>query len=185
MSQEFNNNTPCPSQSMDYWYRSCQSGTNLGFDTGGGVLLLQPWQRHSRALIPSVEVERIYRRIPHPIFDLRSQYSSGRDPGHTHTHNRNIRRAQSAWGKLWRILSREGAKPNMMATIYKAVVQAVLRYGAESWVLSLAMEKKLNSFHHCCAPYITGQHIRQNPDESWTCPSSESSEGCMCPRNVP
>ena len=37
----------------------------------------------------------------------------------------------------------------------------------------LAMEKKLNSFHHRCARYITGQHIRQNPDESWTCPSSE------------
>lgn len=87
--------------------------------------------------------------------------------------NRNIRRAQFAWGKLRRILSREGAKPKTMATIYKAVVQAVLLYGAESWVLSLAMEKKLNSFHHRCARYITGQHIRQNPDESWTCPSSE------------
>jgi hypothetical protein len=86
--------------------------------------------------------------------------------------NWNIRRAQSAWGRLRRILSREGAKPKTMATIYKAVVQAVLLYGAESWVLSLAMEKKLDSFHHCCAWYITGQHIRQNPDESWTCPAS-------------
>ena len=89
------------------------------------------------------------------------------------TVNRNIRRAQSAWGSLRRILSREGAEPRAMATIYKAVVQAVLLYGSETWVLSLAMEKKLNSFHHCCARYITGQHIRQNPDESWTCPSSK------------
>ena len=87
--------------------------------------------------------------------------------------NQNIKRARIAWGKIGRILSREGAQPKAMASIYKAVVQAVLLYGSESWVLSLKMEKKLDSFHHRCARYITGQHIRQNLDGSYECPSSK------------
>ena len=88
------------------------------------------------------------------------------------TVNRNIKRARISWGRICRILSREGANPKAMASIYKAVVQAVLLYGSESWVLTQAMEKKLQAFHHRCARHITGQHIRQNPDETWTCPSS-------------
>lgn len=88
--------------------------------------------------------------------------------------NRNLTKARVAWGRLGRILSQEGANPASMASVYKAVVQAVLLYGAESWVLTLAMEKKLQSFHRRCARFITGQHIRQNPDESWTCPSSKT-----------
>jgi hypothetical protein len=90
------------------------------------------------------------------------------------TVNWNLKRARAAWGKIGRILSNERASPKAMASVYKTVVQAVLLYGSESWALTLAMEKKLQSFHRRCARYITGQHIRQNPDESWTCPSSET-----------
>jgi hypothetical protein len=86
--------------------------------------------------------------------------------------NRNLKRARMAWGRLSRILSKEGTCSKSMASVYKAVVQAVLLYGSESWVLSLAMEKKLETFHRSCARFITGQHIRQNQDGSWTCPSS-------------
>ena len=88
--------------------------------------------------------------------------------------NQNVKKATATWGRICKILSKEGANPKVMATVYKAVVQAVLLYGSESWVLSLAMETKLQSFHRRCARYITGQHIRQNPDGSWTCPSSAS-----------
>jgi hypothetical protein len=88
--------------------------------------------------------------------------------------NQNVKKATATWGRICKILSKEGANPKVMATVYKAVVQAVLLYCPESWVLSLTMEKKLQSFHRRCAPYIMGQHIRQNLDESWTCPSSSS-----------
>jgi hypothetical protein len=86
----------------------------------------------------------------------------------------NIKRARMAWGRLARILSSEGATPKAMASIYKAVVQAVLLYGSESWAVTVAMGKRLQSFHHRCARYISGQHIRMNVDGTWTCPSSES-----------
>jgi hypothetical protein len=51
-----------------------------------------------------------------------------------------------------------------MASINRAVVQAVLLYGSESWELTRAMEQILR--------YITGQHILQNEDKSWTYPPS-------------
>jgi exonuclease III len=89
------------------------------------------------------------------------------------TVHRSLQRARATWGRIGRVLSKEGADPKTMASFYKAVVQSVLLYGSESWTLTLSMEKKLQSFHRRCARYVTGQHIRQNPDETWTCPSSE------------
>ena len=45
---------------------------------------------------------------------------------------RNIRRAQKIWGRLEKILRREGADTQVSAIFYRAVVQAVLLFGAES-----------------------------------------------------
>jgi hypothetical protein len=59
-----------------------------------------------------------------------------------------------------------------MASIYKAVVQAVLLCGCESWVLTQQSERSLQSFHYKYARYITGQHIWKNTDGTWTCPKS-------------
>jgi hypothetical protein len=78
--------------------------------------------------------------------------------------NWNIKRARISWGRLARILSTEKATSKSMASIYKAVVQAVLLYGSESWTMTSSMCKKLQNFHHRCARHITGQHIRMNTD---------------------
>ena len=86
----------------------------------------------------------------------------------------NLRKARIKWGRISRILSKDGANHKAMASFYKAIVQSVLLYGSESWVLTLAIEKQLQSFHRRCARYITGQQIRQNEDGTWTYPSSES-----------
>jgi hypothetical protein len=77
-----------------------------------------------------------------------------------------------AWGQIGRILVIGKADKEVMASIYKAVVQAVLLYGSESRVLTSGMLQKLDAFHHRCARYITGQHIRENPDGTWTYPPS-------------
>ena len=57
--------------------------------------------------------------------------------------------------------------------MYKSIVEAVLLFGAETWVLSKAMETKLQSFHRRCVRALTGQYLTKNPDGTWTCPSSE------------
>jgi hypothetical protein len=88
--------------------------------------------------------------------------------------DRNLARARKAWCRISRILLSEGAAPKVMATFYNTIVQSVLLYGAESWVLSKTVESKLKGFHRRCARYITGQHIRPNdPDDldgEWTYP---------------
>jgi hypothetical protein len=73
--------------------------------------------------------------------------------------NRNLKRARITWGRIGIILSKERADIKSMTSIYKAILQAVLLYGAESWVITTGMQQKLESFHHRCSRYITGQHI--------------------------
>jgi hypothetical protein len=75
---------------------------------------------------------------------------------------------------ICRILSSEDASPKVMGTFYKTIVQSVLIYGSESWVLTKPMIRKLASFHRRCARHITGMLIRpndpNNPDGEWTHP---------------
>ena len=60
----------------------------------------------------------------------------------------NLGKAQKSWGRLCRILSRKGADPKVLANFYKAVAQAVLLFGVETWVLSPRMERALDIFQH-------------------------------------
>ena len=44
------------------------------------------------------------------------------------------------------MLGKEGADPKVSRAFYTAVTQAVFLFGAEIWVLTLRMEKALDSF---------------------------------------
>jgi hypothetical protein len=48
----------------------------------------------------------------------------------------------------WKHLSSREDKYKGNLSIYKAMVQAVLLYKAESWVLTTAIIQKLEAFHH-------------------------------------
>jgi hypothetical protein len=82
----------------------------------------------------------------------------------------NIKKTQARWGRLYRVLSAEGATPRVMARFYLAIVQSVLLYGSESWVLSTRDSKRLERFHARCARYMSHRHLRQLPDGSWSHP---------------
>ena len=49
---------------------------------------------------------------------------------------RNIMHVRLVWGRLGTLLQQEGADPRVAAMFYRAVVQAILLYGSETWVLS-------------------------------------------------
>ena len=51
----------------------------------------------------------------------------------------NIRKARVSWGRLVRVLGREGADPKVSRIFYTAVTQQVLLFGAELWVLMKKM----------------------------------------------
>ena len=58
----------------------------------------------------------------------------------------NLRKARVTWGRLARILRREGADPKVSRNFYIAVKQQVLLFGAETWVLTKRMEAALDTF---------------------------------------
>ena len=48
----------------------------------------------------------------------------------------NIRKESQVRGRLWKLPQREWAKPTVSEKFYRAVVQVVLLFGAEIWVLT-------------------------------------------------
>ena len=73
----------------------------------------------------------------------------------------NLGKARKSWGRLSRILIREGVDPKLLGHFYKAVAQAVLLFGAETWVLILSMERALDSFQNRVARRLTGRQPRR------------------------
>jgi hypothetical protein len=84
-----------------------------------------------------------------------------------------INKARQIWARISRILKKKtNSNIKVMSTFYKVIVQRVLLYGSETWVLSKFMMAKLQSFHHMCARFITGQHIKLIGEE-WVYPRTE------------
>ena len=69
----------------------------------------------------------------------------------------NIRKVRASWGRLARVLGREGADPKVSRSFYTAVTQQVLFFGAESWVLTKKMESDLDAFQGRVARQLTGR----------------------------
>ena len=53
-----------------------------------------------------------------------------------HASSRQLARARSKWNRIGRVLRSKGMKPRAMGYFYKAIVQAILLYGSETWVVS-------------------------------------------------
>ena len=79
----------------------------------------------------------------------------------------NLGKAQKNWGRLSRVMVREGADPKVLGNFYKAVAQAVLIFGGYTWVLTQRMEKDLDSFQSRVARRITGRNPRQKKYGIW------------------
>ena len=82
----------------------------------------------------------------------------------------NLGKARKIWGRFSRILSREGADLKVLGNFYKYVLQAVLLFGVETWVLTHRIERDLDSLHHRVARCLTGSQPRRRGDGSWAYP---------------
>ena len=63
----------------------------------------------------------------------------------------NLVKARKSWGRLSLILSREGVDKRVLCNFFKAVVQAVLLLGAETWVLTPRIERPWRA--SCTGPH--------------------------------
>ena len=82
----------------------------------------------------------------------------------------NLDKSRKSWGRLSRIFIREGADPKVLGHLYKAATQAVLLFGAETWVLTPSMEQALDSFQHRVAQRLTGRQPMIRGGGSWAYP---------------
>ena len=85
----------------------------------------------------------------------------------------NLRKPRNRWNSIAKILKVEGASAKCMGKFYITVVQAVLLYGADTWVITQRNLKKLRSFHWRAVRYMTGRHIRKVSDNEWEYPEHE------------
>ena len=85
----------------------------------------------------------------------------------------NLAKARKSWGRLQGILSREGATKRVSGNFFKAVVQQVLLFVAEKWVVYLMMEMELSAFIHRAARRLTGRSPRKGRDGKMHYPSLE------------
>ena len=60
-----------------------------------------------------------------------------------------------------------------MGNFFKAVLQQVLMFGAETWVVSPIMEQALSAFIHGAARRLTGRQPQRGRDGKWHYPSLE------------
>ena len=77
---------------------------------------------------------------------------------------KNLARARKVWSRMSRILSRDGAVPRVYGLLFKPVVQAILLFGAETWVATSRMGKALRGFQTQGARWMIGRLLRKTPD---------------------
>ena len=71
------------------------------------------------------------------------------------------------------MVSRVLAQVRAWAMMYKVVVQMVLFYRSESWVIEDAMVKVFEGFHNKIARRIVGNMDQHVGEEGWECPLEE------------
>ena len=77
------------------------------------------------------------------------------------------------WARMTRALSRDGAYAWTSVHIYMQVVQLVILYGLETWVLIPRMKRVLGGFHHRVACKLMGRQPRIGQDGVWVYPPLE------------
>ena len=79
-----------------------------------------------------------------------------------------LRKARGTWARVGQVLQAENVSPRIAAKLYKTVVQAVLLYGSETWVLSMAALASLEGFHIRAAYRMAVRHKpSRGPGNRW------------------
>ena len=73
-------------------------------------------------------------------------------------------REKKVWSRILRILSREGVAPQVSGFFFKAVIQVVLIFGAETWVVTPRMGKSLGGFQTQVEIWLTEQLPQRTTD---------------------
>ena len=76
----------------------------------------------------------------------------------------NIMRARLVWGIPGKLFRREGEQARVVEIFYREVVQAILLYGSETWVLLAEMENQVEGAYTGFLRQISGKRARRIVD---------------------
>ena len=79
----------------------------------------------------------------------------------------NVKWEWKVWGILRKILRREGVDIKVSEMLYRVVVQAVLLFGLDYWVLLSTMEEMVEGSHTGFLHQITGNRAWRNTGRTW------------------
>ena len=79
----------------------------------------------------------------------------------------NLVTAQSVWWRILKILSREGARPRVSGFFFKAVIQSVLLFNADSWFVNTHIGRDLRGFQDLVKRRMTGRLPWKSMNRSW------------------
>ena len=83
--------------------------------------------------------------------------------------------ARHKWAQLTRVLTREGMDAQTSGLIYLSVVQLVMLYRSETWVMTPCIERVLDGFHHRVTCRMTGRQPQRGRDGLWVYTPMEAS----------
>ena len=78
-----------------------------------------------------------------------------------------VRKAQQRWGIVTKVMWNTGAPIKSRSVMYKVVVQAVLLYRSEIWLIMDNMVTVLESFHNRTARCIVGVMLWRGDGGKW------------------
>ena len=87
---------------------------------------------------------------------------------------RNMEKAQAVQKNIIRILIREGERPRVSGFFFKAFVQSVLLFGAETWVVNPYIGRVLGGLQDHVAQQLTERILRRRGDRKWEYSSVEA-----------
>ena len=80
---------------------------------------------------------------------------------------KNLRKTRMKWAMFSRILGQEGANVWKSVTVYKAVVNEILLFGSETWMMTPRIRWTLRGFHHRVERCIAGMKPKHDTMGRW------------------
>ena len=80
---------------------------------------------------------------------------------------RNSEKVRVVWRRMVRILSREGAEPRVSRFFFKSMVQSVLLFGAQTWLVAPRMGRVLGGIQDQVERRLMGSIPQQRAEGKW------------------
>ena len=78
-----------------------------------------------------------------------------------------MKKARAVWRIITRILSMEGARPQVSGFFLKSIAHSVLLFSEETWIVTPSMGQVLGGFKYQAARQLTGRLPHKRSDGIW------------------